>query len=829
MTGSTTGGLRPGAAPGAARGPLGDVRRERLAAARAAGAGADRRRAHADLLVHRLRQVWDAALRETGLAAAATPVRPPASTPGAPGYLPGPPGVALAMVGSLARGEAGPASDLDLVLLHEGRQVPAARVSRLAERLWYPLWDGGLRLDHSVRSIAACREVAAVDLQAAVGLLDVALVAGEAGLVARTRSVLYADWRDAARRRLPQLVEAVYERARRHGEVAHLLEPDLKESRGGLMDVTTLRALTASWLTDRPRGDVDAAHAALLDVRDAVHVVTGRSGNRLLLADQDTVAAVVGDADADELLVRITHAGRTVAHAVDTTLRRARQALPRRRIGRSRARRPELRPLGHGMVEHDGEIVLGGTGRAVEDPVLAVRAAATAVRTGLPLSPVTVGNLADVPVRLPDPWPAAAREALLETLAGGAALLPVWDALDLAGLVTTWIPEWAGVRNRPQRNPVHRWTVDRHSVGTCVEAQPFLRDVARPDLLLLAALLHDIGKVPGARDHAAGGAPVARRVAARLGLPDPDADVVARLVREHLTLIDLATRRDPDDPRTVQALVAAVDGRDDVLGLLRALTEADALAAGPAAWSPWRRRLVDDLVARARVVLTGQDPPGPAPLTPTEVSSVERTRAGGGTAVTAGSIDGLHVVTVVAPDRLGLFADVAGLLAAHRLVVRSALVRTVDEVAVDTWWVESPTGEGPDPVALRRDLDRITAGDDELLGRLAARDASRRAVRGVPSQPRVVVLPGASGAATVVEVRAVDRPGLLRSLGAAVAGARVDIRSAHVATLAGQAVDVLYLAEAEGGPLSPPRVGSVVAALVEAAEVPDERRNGAVA
>jgi [protein-PII] uridylyltransferase len=331
-------------------------------------------------------------------------------------------------------------------------------------------------------------------------------------------------------------------------------------------------------------------------------------------------------------------------------------------------------------------------------------------------------------------------------------------------------------------------------------------------------------------EHASVGAPIALRVATRLGLPGTDAEVVARLVREHLTLIDLATRRDPDDPRTVEGLVAAVDGRDDVLRMLRVLTEADARAAGPAAWSPWRRRLVDDLVDRARAVLTGSPPPGPAPLTSMEASSVARTRARGGIDVTAGSIDGLHVVTVVAPDRIGLFADVAGLLAAHRLAVRSALVRTVDDIAVDTWWVESTAGEPPDPAVLRRDLERVGGGDRELLSRLSARDAAHRPVRGVPAHPRVVVLPGASAAATVVEIRAVDRPGLLSSLGAAVADAGVDIRSAHVATLAGQAVDILYLADGrDGGPLPPPRVGEVIRALVEAADAPDGRRDGAAA
>jgi [protein-PII] uridylyltransferase len=179
---------------------------------------------------------------------------------------------------------------------------------------------------------------------------------------------------------------------------------------------------------------------------------------------------------------------------------------------------------------------------------------------------------------------------------------------------------------------------------------------------------------------------------------------------------------------------------------------------------------------------------------------------------------------VVAPDRLGLFADVSGLLAAHGLSVRSALVRTVDatdrSVAVDSWWVSAPYGDLPPVATLVLALRRLAAGDRAVLDRLHRRDAAYRPPRSVPAQPRVVLVPGASQHATVVEVRAADRPGLLHALGLALATARVDVRSAHVATHAGQAVDTLYLAEPDGGALDPPRVARVVAALVDAAELP---------
>jgi len=728
-------------------------------------------------------------------------------------------GVALAAVGSVGRGDAGPLSDYDLVLLHYGRTLSGDEITRLADRIWYPIWDAGVRLDHSVRTVSQCRTVAAEDLTAAVGLLDISAVAGDAEVVAAARATVSHDWRANARKRLPQLTEAMAVRHQRHGDLAQSIEPELKEAHGGLRDMTVLSALAEAWLADRPRGEVDRAYGLLLDVRDAVHVVTGRGRDRLGREDHDAVAALLGYGDPDDLLADVSDAGRAIAYALDGTVRRAGQS-QRARVLRVGPRRPQMSPLGYGLFESDGEVVLGA-GRLIDsDPHLPLRAAVLAARANLPIAPTTLENLATKCADLPTPWSPLARGLFSDLLAAGPGLVTVWEGLDQQGIIERWLPEWASVRSRPQRNAVHRHTVDRHLIETVVHATGLLRGVGRADLLLLAALLHDIGKIPGARDHSAAGAPIAETVMRRLGHSEADVAVVVSLVREHLTLIELATRRDHSDPRTIDAAMTAVDGDVDRFELLLALTEADAVAAGPKAWTDWRAALLGQFATAVRARLS---PPTPAvghPEPSLVPDDLVNTLAMGEPYVEVVSNGGSYRIDIADRDRLGLFADTAGLLAAEGLVVRTAVLRTVDGIAVNEWHVESPNDAEPEKVRLVRGLIRLATGDRGPLSLLdrrrqfAARPSGSSTI-GTPGQPRALVVPGASTDATVIEVRAHDRPGLLHELGMAFAKAGVSVRSAHIATYAGQTLDTFYVSDFSGRPLDPGKVAQVVAVIID--------------
>ncbi|MFF1640046.1 [protein-PII] uridylyltransferase [Streptomyces sp. NPDC058246] len=751
-------------------------------------------------------------------------------------------GVSLVAVGGYGRGELSPRSDLDLLLLHDGSDSGA--VAALADRIWYPVWDLGLALDHSVRTPTEARKTAAEDLKAQLGLLDARHLAGDLGLTAGLRTAILADWRNQAPKRLPELQELCAERAERQGELQYLLEPDLKEARGGLRDATALRAVAASWLADAPREGLTDARRRLLDVRDALHLTTGRATDRLALQEQDQVAAELGLLDADTLLRQVYEAARVVSYASDVTWREVGRVL------RSRAVRPRLRamlgggpkpaaersPLAEGVVEQDGEVVLARAARPERDPVLPLRAAAAAAQSGLPLSLHAVRRMAAAARPLPTPWPAEAREQLVTLLGSGRPTIDVWEALEAEGLITRLLPDWERVRCRPQRNAVHIWTVDRHLIETAVSASELTRRVGRPDLLLVASLLHDIGKGwPG--DHSVAGEIIARDVAARIGFDRADVAVLATLVRHHLLLIDTATRRDLEDPATVRSVAEAV-GSQGTLELLHALTEADALATGPAAWSSWRGSLVADLVKRVSAVLAGDAPEEPEAAAPTaeqERLAIEAFRTGGPVLAlraqteppaeeSSGDPEPLGVELLIAvPDQPGVLPVVAGVLAMHRLTVRTAELRALDlpdgvegSVLLLNWRVAAEYGSLPQAARLRADLVRALDGSLDITARLAERDAAYPRRRGTIAPPaRVTVAPAASRHATVIEVRAHDAPGLLHRIGRALEDAKVRVRSMHVSTLGANAVDAFYVTGTKGAPLPGEEAASMARSLEE--------------
>ncbi len=719
-------------------------------------------------------------------------------------------GAALVAVGGYGRGELSPGSDLDLLLLVPQSAQPKDG-ARVASAVWYPIWDAGVRLDHSMRTPAEARRVASEDLRALLGMLDLRHLAGDETLSATLRQATLADWRGFAKRRLPDLLAACQERADRAGDLAFSLEPDLKESRGGLRDLIALRAIAASWVTDVSHRDLDGARRQLLDVRDALHDATGRPSDRLVLQEQSSVAKRLGLLDDDALLRQVATTGRSVAFALDEAAYRVDRALGSRRLtSRLGTRRLSARlPLAEGVVEQDGEVVLARDAHPYEDPALVLRAAAATAQAGLRLAPHTVERLAAECPPVPEPWSRATLDGLLSLLGAGRPAVHVWESLDQAGLTTRLLPDWERVRSRPQRNAVHRFTVDRHLVETAARAAAFTRRVDRPDLLLVGALLHDIGKGwPG--DHSEAGVAVVADLGPRLGFEPEDVEVLVTLVRHHLLLPDTATRRDLDDPATV-AHVAACVRTPDVLDLLHALTEADGLATGPAAWTEWKAGLVADLVERTHALLGGHAAPVPIDL----AAEHEVLLAAGRLVLLAEpDADGGLVVTVVAPDSVGLLGQVAGVLSLNRLAVRSASVQTAGTMALQVWRVQPEFGT-PAPVErLREDVHRAVSGTLDVAARLAEREA-HQAVRPASATPppRVDVVPSASRSSTVLEVRAHDRPGLLHRIGASLAACSVDVRSALVSTLGSDAVDVFYVVGPDGAPLAEERARAVALEL----------------
>jgi [protein-PII] uridylyltransferase len=696
----------------------------------------------------------------------------------------------LCAVGGYGRGELSPGSDLDILILHDGT-LKSESLTEFVNAFLYPLWSSGRAVDHSVRTRSETREIAAQDLRVAMGLLDIRFLAGNQDLFTEVEGDSLQSWRKSTKRNFPQLRDSIKERAERSGELAFLLEPDLKEARGGLRDINALRAIEKSGAISLSLDRVAAAEALLANVRDCLHSILSKPRDQLMLTEQDQVADLLKYSDADALMLDIAKAARSVDYVMDLTWHRLDQEGTK-----SIFKRKSSTQIAKGLVITKGEVTIASDFDIASDPEIGLRAAAAAAQRGLPLSIDACIAMAENFTKLPTPWPRQSREDLVSLIGAGKEMIRVFEALDQEELVEKWIPEWAHVRFLPQRNVLHHHTVDRHMLETAVHAAALTRTVKRPDLLLVAALLHDIGKGYPDQDHSEYGAELIGPVARRIGFSAEDISTLEVLVKEHLLLSTVATRRDLDDPQTIQFVVEKVKN-PDVLQLLHALSISDGEATGRTAWSDWKANLVASLVSKVLAAMSGTKPVAEPEL------ALPSTLVGD-FSLTMSSASGVIDIEIVARDQVGLLSVVAGIFTISRLEVRSARTKTIDDIAVMRWTVSpDPNAEVPTQEKLSELIGKGISGELDLARRIEDRVNSYRKYPGIPTPPPIVsAINDIATNATVIEVRMHDRPGVLFTVAKAISRFGVDIRSAIVSTLGAEAFDTIYVSDISGNALT---------------------------
>ena len=744
-------------------------------------------------------------------------------------------GAAIVALGGYGRGMLSPGSDVDLLILHDGTSAPA--VAGLAERLLYPLWDVGLRVGHAVRTPDECVDASA-RLDVATAMLDGRLLAGDRSVWAEAHARVLEPVRTDPRGFADRLVEDRGTRRDRYGSVSSLLEPDVKEGTGGLRDVQSLGWLEvaigspledAGILRGAERHAVDDAEEVLVRVRSALHLETGRGSDRLVLEQQPPIAAGMGFVDepglpaVDGLMRTVFEHGRQLEHVVTS-------AFDRYLRGPTQLPELELTPEG----------------------ILRAFVAVVRERGVMPAAALDAMTPEAVPADVA--WTDDVREAFLGLIRSGPDAAGALETLDRIGLLERYLPAWSDVRCRPQRDPYHRSSVDVHLLESLAGAarlldepgeDPLAAEVAGAvddrDALLLAALLHDIGK-NGEGAHVPVGVRVSGQTLAHMGVTGPTADLALFLVSEHLLLSDTATRRDLEDEDLVHGLAATI-GDAARLAALSMLTIADAEATGPLAWTPWRAALVRELVGKVRRVLErGDVEPGAGErlvrgaddirraLEDEDRDEVERfiermprgyvtsvpadrvaahfglvARPMGAlevrTAAFEGSRPGTYELAVAAADRAGLLSMIAGALTLAGLSILTAQVFTTDDgVAVDLFEVE-----GAFEAEIGEERWREVRGTlrRAIEGRLSLdhRVRAKRARYPGPSREvpvRVTVDDDASDFYTVVEVGAPDRMGLLFDVTRALAELELDVHLAKVATYGARVVDSFYVRDPLG-------------------------------
>ncbi len=792
--------------------------------------------------------------------------------------------IAVVAVGGYGRREMCPASDVDLLLLYD--RLPEAVLERAVRTIVYPLWDAGLTVGYAVRDRR--ESLGAIDdLDTATAMLDLRTIAGDAGFAQLVRAESIKRLRRRPDRFLSALRRADQARRDKAGDAAEVLEPDLKNGAGGLRDIQSLRWASAALVgsigldplvpagylgaPDRPR--LSDAEERLLEARVALQLVAGKT-DVLRMDVHEQVAERLGLGDRDEhdlaphqLLNRLYLAARSVNH-----VHRRAWALIDADLARGRRRRG--RPTESRL---DGFELVDGVLRLPEDlppstPDLPTRLLAALTDSGAVLDRGSASKLRAHAERddVTWAWSDRDRERFVSVLWRGQIAVAALAELDDVGVLTAVLPEWAPLRGRAQRNPFHRYALDRHAWHTAAElgdlvrreswATQALEEVEDREALLLGALFHDVGKAFG-EPHSHTGVPVARAMAQRMGASEATAHMIGRMVELHLVLPDSARKRDVTDPALAEEIAEQVGDRS-MLASLHLLATADGRATGPTAWSDWTATLVRTLVTKVRAVLDQQPPDevaegaivtvraaqelaedlGSSPeavrshlaalpsryaaaVSPRAVvrhTLMASSRPGPmevRTRVTPGEddpdgLDGLDELDVVALDSHGWFAKVAGVLSLHggSIVAADAFSRE-DGLAIDTFKVHPPEGvSGAWWALVEGDLADAAAGRLAVRARVSrkAKTDAHRVSRLPEVSTQVLHSLDPSGRSTVIEIRTLDRIGVLYGIAMALAELELDIVVARIQTLGHEAMDVFYVRDADGNPLNDEHLSELV-------------------
>lgn len=749
------------------------------------------------------------------------------------------PGCVLA-VGGYGLGRLAPGSDLDLCLLVP-ETMTADEASSWVQAVVYPLWDTGMEVDYSLRTVAETLALASQDPKVLAGLLTARAVAGNTELLRCLRQELRPLLGSATRRAFVDWIAASTP------SDASWTEPDLKNGPGGLRHWHHLGWLAAVFPGHEGArfldlGLLEPAHTEALvaaaetvrQARCALHLAARRRHDTLHADLHEAVAQHLGLAP-EPLFQRLHEAMARIRLARDAMLREVHG-----RLGQGRRRIA----LPAGICRTPGG--LGLTEDPSAHPHLALRLLEAAARTGVLPCFSAQGALrrltADQAGTLAPHLAAWLMDLLLAPHGAEAAE----TLLDL-GLLEVLLPELGPCRAVVPLDGWHRYPVGRHSLRCALlltrpedlhAAAPWLATLplAPEDIptLVWAGLLHDMGK-PHPR-HEVHGSILARRLLARLGLPEADIQAVSALVRHHLLLFQVATQQDMSDPATVEAVAHAVGSRPRLAALAH-LAVADAMATGPLAWNPWRGMLVAELCAKTLAVLEGRSLRGPVAELPASLlgelpeSALQRLettdlrhlgellerhrRAPGALHTLAWPVEeGIWKCWVLAPDRPALFATLAGSLAVSGADILAAEIMTSDSgTAMDLFTVRLPdTDAASFWPAFTEEAQASLTDPHGLAARLGARRRSflRRPAPPGP-EPRVRLDPERA----VLEVRASDRPGRLFDIAWELALHGVSVRAAKIATHGSHIHDIFFLHPSPSAPWrSPATLRPLLSALL---------------